>query len=121
MVTLSALDVAAATPERRPGSPAPAEPASGNPLGLAVEPLDAQARAALGLQDGEGVLVARVEGLAARRAGIAPGDVILRVGRDDVGTVEAFEAAVAGIGSGDEVRLLVRNARSTGFVTFTVR
>ena len=119
--TLSALDVAAATPQRDGRDAAPAAPASGNALGLAVEALDAQARDALGLQPGEGVLVARVEGLAARQAGIAPGDVILRVGRDDVGTVAQFDAAVADLGSGDEVRLLVRNTRSTGFVTFTVR
>ena len=121
VVTLSALDVAAATPQRDGRDAAPAAPASGNALGLAVEALDAQARDALGLQPGEGVLVARVEGLAARQAGIAPGDVILRVGRDDVGTVAQFDAAVADLGSGDEVRLLVRNTRSTGFVTFTVR
>ena len=121
VVTLSALDGAAATPQRDGRDAAPAAPASGNALGLAVEALDAQARDALGLQPGEGVLVARVEGLAARQAGIAPGDVILRVGRDDVGTVAQFDAAVADLGSGDEVRLLVRNTRSTGFVTFTVR
>ena len=121
VVTLSALDDAAATPQRDGRDAAPAAPASGNALGLAVEALDAQARDALGLQPGEGVLVARVEGLAARQAGIAPGDVILRVGRDDVGTVAQFDAAVADLGSGDEVRLLVRNTRSTGFVTFTVR
>ena len=120
-VTPSAQAVAAAPPQRDGRDAAPAAPASGNALGLAVEALDAQARDALGLQPGEGVLVARVEGLAARQAGIAPGDVILRVGRDDVGTVAQFDAAVADLGSGDEVRLLVRNTRSTGFVTFTVR
>ncbi len=121
VVTLTSLDVAAATPSRGAPDDAPAAPASGNALGLAVEPLDAAARSALGLEAGEGVLVTRVEGLAARRAGIAPGDVILRVGRQDVGSVAQFEAAVKGLESGDEVRLLVRNARSTGFVAFTVR
>jgi serine protease Do len=121
VVTLTSLDVAGTAAARDTGADAPAAPASGNPLGLAVEPLDAAARSALGLGDGEGVLVARVEGLAARRAGIVPGDVILRVGRQDVGSVAAFEAATKGLGSGDEVRLLVRNARSTGFVAFTLR
>ena len=121
VVTLSSLDLAASGTPDRGDAPSGAAPASGNVLGLAVEPLDADARAALDLMDGEGVMIARVEGLAARRAGIAPGDVILRVGNKDVGTVAAFEAAVAGLESGDEVRLLVRNARSTGFVAFTVR
>ncbi len=120
VVTLSALD-AGTTPGAEPATPAAAEPASGNVLGLAVEELDAAARAALGLKAGEGVLVARVAGLAARRAGVVPGDVILQVNKATVGSVADFEAAVKDLSSGDEVRLLVRNARSTGFVTFQVR
>ena len=83
--------------------------------------LDASARSALGLRAGEGVLVGRVAGLAARQAGLAPGDVILRVGQDEVGSVAEFEAATGGMEAGDEVRLLVRNARSTGFVSFVLR
>jgi serine protease Do len=120
VVTLSALD-AGTTPGAEPATPAAAEPANGNVLGLAVEELDAAARAALGLKAGEGVLVARVAGLAARRAGVVPGDVILQVNKATVGSVADFEAAVKDLSSGDEVRLLVRNARSTGFVTFQVR
>lgn len=117
VVTLSALDVAAQT-----GAPAaePA-PAAGNPLGLVVEELDAPARAAMGLAAGEGVLVGRVTSLAARQAGMNAGDVVLRVNKQDVGSVEDFEAAIEGLGAGDEVRLLVRTARSTGFITFTLR
>jgi serine protease Do len=120
VVTLSALD-AGTTPGAEPAAPAAAEPASGNALGLAVEELDAAARAALGLKAGEGVLVGRVAGLAARRAGVVPGDVILQVNKATVGSVADFEAAVKDLKSGDEVRLLVRNTRSTGFVTFQVR
>jgi len=120
VVTLTALETAAAAPSA-PGRAAPAEPTAGNPLGVVVEELDAAARGALGLKAGEGVLVSRVSGLAARRAGLSPGDVILRVGRTDVGSVRAFEAAAKALKSGDEVRLLVRNARSTGFVTFELR
>ncbi|MCX7032686.1 MAG: Do family serine endopeptidase [Arenimonas sp.] len=118
VVTLSALDAASLQAN---GPAAPAAPAAGNPLGVVVEPLDAAARAERGLPAGEGVLVSRVVGLAARRAGLAPGDVILQVGRASVGSVAGFDAAVAGFKPGDEVRLLVRNARSTGFVTFTLR
>ncbi|MBW8367941.1 MAG: PDZ domain-containing protein, partial [Arenimonas sp.] len=95
-------------------------PAAGNALGVVVEALDAAARAERGLAAGEGVLVTRVVGLAARSAGLSAGDVILQVGRTDVGSVAEFEAAAA-FKPGDEVRLLVRNARSTGFVTFTLR
>ncbi len=120
VVTLSALDAIALQADQGPG-PAPVEPGAGNPAGLVVEALDKPARDALGLKAGEGVLVARVTGLAARRAGLAPGDVVLQVGGADIGSVAAFEAATQGFKSGDEVRLLVRNARSTGFVVFTLR
>ena len=120
VVTLSALDVASVNPAGPAGRPAAPEAAT-NPLGLEVEALDAAARSAMGLGAGEGVLVSRVTGLAARQAGLAPGDVILRVGQDEVGSVAEFEAASAGLEAGDEVRLLVRNARSTGFVSFVLR
>ncbi|MFY2764521.1 Do family serine endopeptidase [Arenimonas sp. MALMAid1274] len=121
VVTLSALDAAVASgPDASPAKTLPA-PAAGNPLGVVVESLDAPARQALGLAEGEGVLVSRVAGLAARRAGLAPGDVVLQVGRTSVGTVAQFEGAVKGLKPGDEVRLLVRNTRSTGFVTFVLR
>jgi serine protease Do len=120
VVTLAALDLAEA-PSAPAGPGAAPAPAAGNALGVVVEELDASARGALGLREGEGVLVGRVVGLAARQAGLAPGDVILQVGRADVGSVADFNAAVKDLASGDEVRLLVRNARSTGFVTFTLR
>ena len=38
-----------------------------------------------------------------------------------VGTVAEFTAATEDLGPGDEVRLLVRNTRSTGFVSFVLR
>ena len=120
VVTLSALEMAAAAAPAGEGRPATPE-AAANPLGLEVEALDAAARSAMGLGAGEGVLVSRVTGLAARQAGLAPGDVILRVGQDEVGSVAEFEAAAEGLEAGDEVRLLVRNARSTGFVSFVLR
>src|SRR5688572_32255376 len=53
VVTLTALDVAATGGRDTEEAPASAAPASGNALGLAVEPLDAHARAALDLTEGE--------------------------------------------------------------------
>ncbi|HEX5755079.1 MAG TPA: DegQ family serine endoprotease [Arenimonas sp.] len=103
------------------GVAAPREAAGSNVLGLAVDELPAAARSQLGLQEGEGVRVVGVEGAAARRAGIAPGDVILMVGSREVGSVADFDAALGGVSSGDSVRLLVRNAQGARFVAITAR
>ncbi|MBW8311370.1 MAG: DegQ family serine endoprotease [Rhizobium sp.] len=118
VVTLSALDTAAVQGEAPTFEPAPE---AGNPLGLVVEELDAPARAAMGLGPREGVLVGRVTSLAARQAGVNAGDVLLSVNKQDVGSVGEFEKAIEGLGPGDEVRLLVRSTRSTGFITYTLR
>lgn len=93
--------------------------ATGNALGLVVQELTAAERSELGLKPGEGVRIARVEGLTARRAGISAGDVVLMVGSARVGSVAQFNAAVKAVKSGDSVRLLVRNEQSTGFIAIT--
>jgi len=119
VVVLEALDETVA--DAGTGSQAPADPASGlNALGVVVAELDAAARARLGLGAGEGVRISRVASLAARQAGLEPGNVILQVGRTPVGSVAAFERALAGHKSGDRIRLLVRNEQSTGLVTLTI-
>ncbi|HEX7113218.1 MAG TPA: DegQ family serine endoprotease [Mizugakiibacter sp.] len=93
---------------------------SGNALGLVVQDLSGDDRQRLGLKAGEGVGIARVAGVAARRAGLEPGDVILMVGRTRVGSAAAFDAAVKGIKPGDSVMLLVRRDQATSFVAITV-
>jgi len=96
-------------------------PASGaNQLGLAVQELTAEQRERLGLESGQGVVIARVSGAAAR-AGLARGDVVLRVGRTDVGSVRDFERAVSDVGPGDSVMLLARRDQSNAFYTITIR
>ncbi len=98
--------------------PAPAAPAADlNALGIVVAELDSGARNKLGLKPGEGVRISRVASLAARQAGLSPGDVILQVGKTAVGSTGAFEQALKGVKPGDRVRLLVRNNESTGLVT----
>ena len=96
----------------------PNAPASDlNALGIVVTELDSSARSKLGLKPGEGVRISRVASLAARQAGLSPGDVILQVGKDSVGSASAFQNALKGVKKGDRVRLLVRNNESTGLVT----
>jgi serine protease Do len=95
--------------------------ASGTALGLTVEALDAEQRERLGLKRDEGVVVRRVSGMAARRAGLQTGDIVLMVGRKTVGTPEAFRREVEAVGQGQPVMLLVRRGEATQFITVTPR
>jgi len=113
VVSLDALDGATA---HAPAAPARPAEAPANALGLSVEPVDAGTRQRLGLRAGEGVRVGRVGSALARQAGLNPGDVVLAVNGADVGTPQAFDQALGRIERGATVRLLVRNAASTGFV-----
>jgi serine protease Do len=62
-----------------------------------------------------------VDSVEAREAGLAPGMVILRVGRTPVGSVAALEKQLDGASEGDAVMLLVRDpAGRTSFVALTV-
>jgi serine protease Do len=116
--TLNSLDerVAGAVDEG-PGSARPAAAAQANPLGIVGEDLDPQQRSRLGLQAGEGVLITRVEGMAAREAGLRPGDVVLAVGRNDVGSAGALNAQLRGLKAGQAVMLLVRRGGGTQYIT----
>jgi len=102
---------------------APAESATAsNVLGLIGQELSAAQRRQMGLGENEGVGLARVDGRAARQAGLRPGDVVLRVGRTPVGTVNAFERALRGVKSGQTVMLLVRSRMGgTQFIAVTVQ
>ena len=119
-VTLSLLDedavaAAATAPPRARAA------ASSNPLGLVGQPLDAKDRQQLGLDAGEGVGIARVEGLAARSAGIQPGDVVLSVGRTPVDSPAALDRELREVRAGQTVMLLVRRGDATQFVAVTPR
>ena len=99
------------------GAPRPAAAAQANALGIVGEDLDPQQRNRLGLQPDEGVLVARVEGVAAREAGLRPGDVILAVGRNDVSSAATLNARLRAVGAGKPVMLLVRRGGGTQYLT----
>ena len=103
-----------------PDQPAPAADAA-NPLGLVGQPLDGDDRRQLGLKPGEGVGIARIEGLAARNAGLQPGDVVLRVGNAIVGSPAALDRELGKVKAGQTVMLLVRRGGATQFVAVTPR
>jgi serine protease Do len=88
-----------------------------NPLGVVVRELSGEEREQLGLESNEGVLVERVTGAEARRAGLQPGAIVLRVGRDRVGSVEQFDSALKGVEPGAVTMMLVRQGENTGFIT----
>ncbi|MBN8262034.1 MAG: Do family serine endopeptidase [Xanthomonadales bacterium] len=119
--TLNALDerVAASDPDAGESLPRAPVAAPANALGIIGENLDAQQRTRLGLQAGEGVRIARVDGIAAREAGLRSGDVILAVGRVEVGSVAALDAQLRAAGAGKPVMLLVRRGGGTQYVTIT--
>ncbi len=97
------------------GQPAPAAK-PGNPLGLVGEALDAADRRQLGLDPGQGVALARVQGDAARRAGLRPGDVVVRVGRAPVGSPAELDRALRDVKPGDSVMLLLNRGGNAQFV-----
>ncbi len=120
---LNQLDerAAAASRDGENESPHPPAAAQANALGIVGEDIDAAQRRQLGLQPGEGVLIARVEGIVAREAGLRPGDVILAVGRNDVGSVGALNAQLRGAAPAQAVMLLVRRGGATQYVTISPR
>ena len=85
-------------------------------LGLAVQEIAPAQRKTMKLEAGQGVLVAHVVGDAARRAGVQPGDVVLRVGNHEIDNIAAFSAAAAQTKPGDTLMLLVRRNEQTQFI-----
>ncbi|RNF84969.1 DegQ family serine endoprotease [Montanilutibacter psychrotolerans] len=109
----------ASAPPAGSGNTAPAAPGRGNALGLVAQDLTAVERQRLGLASGEGVRLARITGDAAGEAGLQPGDVILAVGRNSVGTAAALDRALASVQPDQTVMLLIRRGNGTQFVAVT--
>ncbi|HEX5124884.1 MAG TPA: DegQ family serine endoprotease [Rhodanobacteraceae bacterium] len=97
-----------------------AEVAPANALGVVVDDITADQRKQIGLDTPDGVVVTKITGAAARRAALAPGDVILMVGRKPVKSVGEFNAAVKGVKPGDSVMLLVRREDATSFIAVPI-
>jgi len=96
------------------------EASPANALGVVVDDITADQRKQIGLDTQEGVVVTKITGAAARRAALAPGDVILMVGRKPVKSVAEFNTAVKGVKPGDSVMLLVRREDATSFIAVPI-
>ena len=94
--------------------------AAANALGVVVDDITAEQRKQLGLDTQDGVVVTRISGAAARRAALAPGDVILMVGRKPIKSIADFNASVKDVKPGDSVMLLVRREDATSFIAVPI-
>ncbi len=98
---------------------APAAKGGSDLLGLTVQGLTPSLRQQLGYSGKGGVVVTDVEGAAAK-AGLSPGDVILRVGDHAVDSVSQFHRDTAGVKPGSTVLLLVSRHGQNQFVAISV-
>lgn len=86
-------------------------------LGLAVQAVTPQIAESLGLERGDGVVVASVKaGSPAEEAGLKPGDVILEIDRKPIHHVSDYRKAVAEAGQGKGMLILVRREEGTMFL-----
>jgi len=91
---------------------------TGNALGLEVESISADKRRELGNPAG-GVLITRVLGDAAYRAGLLPGDLVLAINNQTIADVDEFESVVAALPAKKAVALRVMRGGTTTFIAFT--
>jgi serine protease Do len=108
-------DKTAKTDEKQ--APAPKQRAT-NSLGVAVSDIPADQQKTLKVHGG--VQVDQVDGPAAR-AGLAKGDLILRVGDTDIASAKQFDEVTAHLDSQKMVALLVRRGDNTQFVPLRPR
>ena len=94
------------------------EDRSSNALGLAVESITSDRRRELGDPEG-GVQIAAVESDEAWRAGLRPGDVILKINRRDVLSMDDFEALVENVEADKAVALHVWRNGTSSFIAYT--
>ena len=96
--------------------------ARGEPVGITVMELTPQLAAEHGLAGTHGVLVTDlVEGSPAVEAGIDRDDVILKIGRADVGNAVDYRKALGAVPSGGMVLILVRRGDHPFWVAFPKR
>ncbi len=95
----------------------PAEGKQFDKLGLEVAPLTLDVAKQLGLKDAAGVVITGVEqGSVAERAGLEASMAIVQVGRENVKSVEEFEAAIVKGSLDKGILVLVKSAEGSRFV-----
>lgn len=92
---------------------------AGAALNLAVRELTQSERADLGIGE-RGLLVQRVSAGPAAQAGIRPGDILLRIGRRELGSVDDLREALHEVPRGEPVAMQIRRGDGTLFVSLTL-
>ncbi|HEX4857018.1 MAG TPA: DegQ family serine endoprotease [Limnobacter sp.] len=113
-ITVAEFENESAKPSNAPADKP--KPAEADKLGLTVTDPTAQEKSGLNLTGG--VVVRSVAGAAAS-AGIAAGDVILRVGRTDITSAKQFAELVKAIPKGQATPMLVRRGENSFFAVLT--
>ena len=90
-------------------------PDTARALGLTVEQLTPDLASAFGEPGGHGVLVSEVDS-SAKKAGVARGDIVVKVGNSDVKALDDFNRQVANVKNG-EVKLTLNRDGSNRTVT----
>ncbi len=82
-------------------------------LGVGIQPMTPELAEKFNVKEDEGVLVNEVfKGDPAEQGGIQPGDIILKVDDEQVGTTNALARVIAGYFPGSQVRVeLIRNGK----------
>jgi uncharacterized protein len=83
-------------------------PDTARALGLTVEQLTPDLASAFGEPSGRGVLVSEVD-TTAKKAGVARGDIVIKVGKNDVKALDDFNRQVSNVKNGDVTLTLDRD------------
>ncbi len=92
---------------------------SATSLNVAVRELSAEERREMGLGE-QGLLVERVGPGPVAEAGIRPGDILLRIGRQPLSEVEQLKDAIDELPAGKPVALQIRRGDRTLFVSLAL-
>ncbi len=93
-------------------------------IGIDIQNVDATTAEALNIRPGDGVLVSRVfEGSPADKAGIQPGDVIVRFDRQKTADLASMQETLASLSVGDTVKVnIIRDgSRRSVYITIGAR
>ncbi len=118
-VELATLEREEQPSPRAPEEEAEPDEAAGAALDIAVRELTQSERSDLGLGS-RGLLVERVAAGAAARAGVRPGDILLRLGPQQLEEIEDLKAAIEAIPRGEPVAVQLRRGDGTLFVSLTL-